>query len=87
HQQGFLDLVPSRVTREQVDTSLHRVTPELLDRVFFFGNADEICREVAPLAEAGCRHFIIANMGGSFTGNGIRDFWQQARLMHKLRSL
>ena len=85
--QGFLDIVPSRVTPEDVDRALAGLKPELLDRLFFMGRPEQILEEAAPLASAGCSHFIVANMGAAFTGNGISDIVAMARLMRSLRRL
>jgi hypothetical protein len=63
------------------------MTPELLETVFYAGSAEEICEQAAPLAEAGCRHFIIANMGAAFTGQGLADLRRLRRLMRLLRRL
>lgn len=84
---GFLDIVPARVTPEQIDLALARITPELLDHLFFMGSPTEILAEAAPLAEAGCRHFIIANMGGAFTGEGAADLVRMGKLMRGLKKL
>ena len=86
-QQGFLDLVPSRVTEEHIDACLERLTPELLERVFYFGSARQVFDQVEPLADAGCRHFIVANMGGSFTGGGVADMGRLVKLMRMLKRL
>jgi phthiodiolone/phenolphthiodiolone dimycocerosates ketoreductase len=85
--QGFLDIVPSRVTRDHVDAALSRINPQLLDRLFYMGPAPAVFEQAAPLAAAGCRHFIIANMGGAFTGNGLSDLARMATLMRALRRL
>ena len=85
--EGFLDIVPSRVTPEHIDAALKQLKPSILERLFYMGTAEEILAEAAPLAEAGCSHFIIANMGGAFTGNGLSDFVHMARLMRALRRL
>ena len=84
---GFLDIVPSRVTEEQVDRALERLNVNLLERVFYVGTPERICDEVAPLAGAGCSHFIIANMGGAFTGRGATDLRDMFKLMRRLRRL
>jgi len=84
---GFLDLVPTRVTAAQVDRAAATMTPELLLTLLYAGNVRQICAEVAPLVEAGCGHFIIANAGASFTGAGAKDFWRLADLMRQLRRL
>ena len=86
-QQGFLDLVPSRITPEHVEACQQRLVPELLDRIFYFGSPREIAAELEPLAAAGCRHFIIANMGGTFTGAGLSDLARMGSLMRRLRRL
>jgi len=85
--EGFLDIVPSRVTPEQIDVALSRMKVELLDRLFYMGSAEQVFAEAEPLAAAGCRHFILANMGGAFTGNGLSDFRHMGRLMRRLRKL
>ncbi|MBI4514947.1 MAG: LLM class flavin-dependent oxidoreductase [Deltaproteobacteria bacterium] len=84
---GFLDLVPSRITREQVDRAAATMTPQLLQTLLYAGSAQEICDEVAPLAEAGCTHFILANAGASFTGDGAKGLWRLGGLMRRLRRL
>jgi phthiodiolone/phenolphthiodiolone dimycocerosates ketoreductase len=85
--EGFLDIVPSRITPEHIDAALKELRPSILDRLFYMGTAEQIFEEVAPLAGAGCSHFIMANMGGAFTGNGLSDFVHMARLMRSLRRL
>lgn len=85
--EGFLDIVPSRVTPDHVDAALRQLNVKILDRLFYMGTAEQIFQEAAPLASAGCSHFIMANMGGAFTGNGLSDFVHMARLMRSLRRL
>lgn len=70
---GFLDIVPSRVTPAQIDRALVQLTPDLLDRLFYMGSVDDVLALAAPLAEAGCNHFIIANMGAAFLSETLRD--------------
>jgi len=84
---GFLDIVPSRVTPEQVERALAALNSKMLDRLFYMGSPQQILAEAAPLADAGCNHFIIANMGGVFTGRGLRDFWDMGKLLRGLVSL
>jgi len=55
--------------------------------MFYAGSPQEICDQVAPLAAAGCRHFIIANIGVPFTGASAKGQWRLAQLMRKLRKL
>ena len=85
--RGFLDLVPTRITAAQVDRAADTMPPELLLTLFYAGNARQICEEVAPLIDAGCLHFIIANAGASFTGEGAKGLWRLADLMRRLRRL
>jgi phthiodiolone/phenolphthiodiolone dimycocerosates ketoreductase len=85
--RGFLDLVPTRITAEQVDRAAATMTPEILLTLLYAGSAQQICEEVAPLVDAGCGHFIIANVGASFTGDGAKGFWRLAELMRRLRRL
>lgn len=85
--EGFLELVPSRTTRDQVDAAQRQLTPAMLERIFHLGTAEEIFAEVAPLAAAGCNHFILANMGAAFTGRGLADFWELGKLTRRLRTL
>ena len=88
---GFLDIVPSRVTPEQIDRALSQLNEAILDRLFFMGSPDEILEQAAPVAQAGCRHFIIANMGGAFltetTKDALTDLWRLRSLMRGLRRL
>lgn len=83
----FIEIVPARVTEEHIDRSLAALTPELLDEVFYMGSVDDILEQAAPLAGAGCNHFIIANMGGAFTGRGMKDFWDMGRMFRALGSM
>lgn len=87
NHRGFLDLVPPRVTDEQIEQSARTMTAEILLSLFYAGSPQEIRDEVAPLAAAGCRHFIIANMGASFTGDGVADVWRLRTLMRELMRL
>lgn len=84
---GFLDLVPSRVTTAQVDQAAATMTPELLLTLMYAGSPREICAEAAPLAAAGCTHFILANAGASFMGAGGRGLARLAALTRGLRRL
>ncbi len=84
---GFLEIVPSRTTPAQVEAARERLNEALLERLFYMGTPEDIAEEAAPLARAGCRHFIIANMGGAFTGNGLKDYAAMAALMRRLRKL
>lgn len=85
--RGFLDMVPTRVTAEQIEQAAATMTPEILLTLMYAGSAEQICDEVAPLAGAGCRHFIVANAGASFTGDAAKGFWRLADLMRRLRRL
>ncbi|HXC49464.1 MAG TPA: LLM class flavin-dependent oxidoreductase [Candidatus Limnocylindrales bacterium] len=70
---GFLDLVPSRITPAEIDRALAQLNEALLDRLFFMGSTDDILAMAEPLARAGCRHFIVANMGAAFLTETARD--------------
>ncbi len=85
--RGFLDLVPSRVTSAEVDRAAATMTPELLLTLMYAGSPRQICDEVAPLVTAGCTHFIVANAGASFTGDGLRGLGRLADLMRRLRRI
>jgi len=85
--RGFLDLVPPRITREQIDRAAATMSPQLLLTLLYAGSARQICEEVAPLVDAGCSHLIIANAGASFSGQGAKDLWRLADLMRRLRRL
>ncbi len=84
---GFLDLVPTRVSAADVDRALATMRPELLTSQLYMGSVDQVIDEVAPLVGAGCRHFILANVGASFMGDGARGLARQASLMRRLRRL
>lgn len=84
---GFLDLVPTRIHQPEIDRALATMRPELLEGQLYLGSVDEIVAEVAPLVAAGCRHFIVANVGASFTGEGPRGLVRLAQLMRRLRAL
>lgn len=84
---GTLEMVPSRTTPQDVQAAQERMTAALLERQYYFGNPSQIAEAVAPLVDAGCRHFIFANMGGNFTGRGLADFDSMAELADLLRKL
>jgi alkanesulfonate monooxygenase SsuD/methylene tetrahydromethanopterin reductase-like flavin-dependent oxidoreductase (luciferase family) len=88
---GFLDIVPSRVTPAQIDRAVEQLNEAILDRLFFVGTPDDILELAAPVARAGCRHFIIANMGGAFLSetatDALQDLMRLRALMKGLRSL
>jgi phthiodiolone/phenolphthiodiolone dimycocerosates ketoreductase len=85
--KGFIDIVPPRVTDEQIEQAAREMTPEMLLSSMFAGNPAEIRDEVAPLVEAGARHLIVANFGAALTGGGGRDILRLASLIRKLRRL
>jgi phthiodiolone/phenolphthiodiolone dimycocerosates ketoreductase len=85
--RGFLDLVPSRITRGQIDRAATTMTPQLLLTLLYAGSARQISDEVAPLVDAGCDHLIIASAGASFMGEGAKGLWRLADLMRRLRRL
>jgi phthiodiolone/phenolphthiodiolone dimycocerosates ketoreductase len=84
---GFIDIVPPRVTAEQIDQAARTVTPELLLASMYAGSPSEIRDEVAPLVAAGARHLIVSNVGAALTGGGPGDFLRLASLIRKLRRL
>jgi phthiodiolone/phenolphthiodiolone dimycocerosates ketoreductase len=84
---GFLDLVPTRIHQPELDRALRTMRPEVLQGQLYMGSVDEIVNEVTPLVGAGCRHFIVANIGASFTGDGARGLTRLAALMRRLRKL
>ncbi len=84
---GFLDLVPTRVHQPELDRALATMRPELLAGMLYVGSVDQIVAEVAPLVAAGCRHFILANAGASFLGDGARGLVRLGQLMRRLRRL
>lgn len=85
--RGFLDLVPTRITAAHVEQAAATMTREILLTVLYAGSPREICDEVAPLAEAGCTHFIVANAGASFNGSGGAGLWRLGVLLRGLRRL
>jgi phthiodiolone/phenolphthiodiolone dimycocerosates ketoreductase len=85
--KGFIDIVPPRVTEEQIEEAAHEMTPELLLSSLFAGSPAEIRDEVAPLVAAGARHLIVSNMGAALTGGGPRDILRLGSLIRKLRRL
>jgi phthiodiolone/phenolphthiodiolone dimycocerosates ketoreductase len=85
--KGFIDIVPPRVTDEQLDQAMRDVTPEMIDEALFAGSPDEICEQVRPLVDAGARHLIISNGGAALTGGKPIDIVRLGSLMRKLRRL
>jgi phthiodiolone/phenolphthiodiolone dimycocerosates ketoreductase len=84
---GFIDIVPARVTTEQIDRAARTVTPELFASSMYAGSPAEIRDEIAPLVEAGAKHLIVSNIGGALTGGSPRDVWRLGSLIRKLRRL
>ena len=85
--KGFIDIVPPRVTDEQIAQAARDMTPEMLMTSMYAGSPGQIRDEVAPLVEAGARHLIVANMGAALTGGGAGDVLRLASLIRKLRRL
>jgi len=84
---GFLEIVPSRVDPPMIERAQALLNEKVLDKLFYVGTPDDILEQAAPLASAGCRHFILANMGASFTGAGLGDFVRMRKLIQGLRRL
>jgi phthiodiolone/phenolphthiodiolone dimycocerosates ketoreductase len=84
---GSLELVPTRVHQPDIDRALAAMGPELVEQMLYVGSVDEIVAQVAPLVGAGCRHFIVVNVGASFLGDGARGLVRLAQLMRRLRRL
>ncbi len=84
---GFYDIVPSRITEEDIDKAQREMTAELLLTTIYAGSPSQIREEVAPLVEAGARHIIVSNLGGMLTGGGPMDVWRLGSLIRKLRRL
>jgi phthiodiolone/phenolphthiodiolone dimycocerosates ketoreductase len=87
HHKGFIEIVPPRVTEEQLDQSARTMVPELFYGSLYAGSPAQIRDETAELVEAGARHIIVANIGGALTGGGPRDILRLASLIRKLRRL
>jgi phthiodiolone/phenolphthiodiolone dimycocerosates ketoreductase len=85
--KGFIDIVPPRVTDAQIDQAARTMTPELLMTSMYAGSPSEIRDDVAPLVDAGVRHFIVSNMGAALTGGSPRDVLRLGSLIRKLRRL
>jgi phthiodiolone/phenolphthiodiolone dimycocerosates ketoreductase len=84
---GFTDIVPPRVTEEQIDLAQRTMTPDLLLASMYAGSPAQIRDEIGPLVDAGARHLIVSNMGSVLTGGGARDVVRMASLIRKLRRL
>lgn len=85
--KGFIDIVPPRVTEEQLDTAARTLVPELLLSQIYAGNPSEVRDEIAEIVDAGARHLIVANIGGALTGGSPRDLLRLASVIRKLRRL
>lgn len=84
---GTLDMVPSKTTPEDVDAAASQITAELLEQQYYFGTPHDVAEAARPLVDAGCGHFIFANMGGNFTGRGLADFDSMAELAGLLQAM
>jgi phthiodiolone/phenolphthiodiolone dimycocerosates ketoreductase len=85
--KGFIEIVPPRVTEAQIDQAARTMTPELLMTSMYAGSPAEIRDDLAPLVNAGVRHFIVSNLGSALTGGGPRDVLRLGSLIRKLRRL
>lgn len=85
--KGFTEIVPTRVTDEQIELAANTVTEELLDASLYAGSPAEIRDQLVPIVDAGAKHIIIANMGGALTGGSPRDMLRLSSLIRKLRRL
>jgi phthiodiolone/phenolphthiodiolone dimycocerosates ketoreductase len=85
--KGFIDIVPARVTDEQIDDARRTLRPEMLEESMFAGSPSEIRDEVEALVDAGCRHVIISNITAVLSGATAADFWRLVSLIRKLRRL
>jgi phthiodiolone/phenolphthiodiolone dimycocerosates ketoreductase len=82
---GFLDLVPTWVGREHVEQAAATMTAAIIETVMYAGSPREVCEQVAPIARAGCMHFIVANAGASFMNDGAKGLWRLGNLIRRLR--
>jgi phthiodiolone/phenolphthiodiolone dimycocerosates ketoreductase len=85
--KGFIDIVPPRVTEDQIDQAARTMTPELLLTSMYAGSPAQVRDELAPLVDAGVRHFIVSNLGTALTGGSPRDVLRLGSLIRKLRRL
>lgn len=84
---GQLEIIPAATSREAVEMALKRMTPALLEEQYYFGTPEDIANSLEPLVEVGCSHFVLANMGGNFTGRGAKDFASMAELTGRLKAM
>ena len=87
NHKGFTEIVPTRVTDEQIDQAAATMSPELLDASLYAGNPSELRDQIAPLVDAGAKHIAISNIGPALTGASPRDMLRMASLIRKLRRL
>lgn len=85
--KGFYDIVPPRVTEEDIQAAADQLIPELLLSSLYVGNADDICQQLAPTVGAGARHVILSNVGSAITGGGPMDLMRLGSLFRKLKKL
>lgn len=84
---GFSDLVPERVTDQQIAMARQSLTPELIGDAIFAGSVDEIVDEITPLVHAGLRHVIVWNVGPLADGVDAAGTARMARLVRRLRRI
>jgi phthiodiolone/phenolphthiodiolone dimycocerosates ketoreductase len=85
--KGFTEIVPTRVTDEQIDQAAATMSPELLDAALYAGSPSELRDQIAPLVDAGAKHIAVSNIGPALTGASPRDMLRMASLIRKLRRL
>jgi phthiodiolone/phenolphthiodiolone dimycocerosates ketoreductase len=85
--KGFYEIVPPRITEDDVQHASEQLIPELLMSALYAGNAEEICQQLAPTVGAGAQHVILSNVGSAITGGGPMDLVRLGSLIRKLKRL
>jgi phthiodiolone/phenolphthiodiolone dimycocerosates ketoreductase len=60
NHRGYLDIVPSRYTAEEIEDAIAQVPESLVTTQVAIGTPDDVVRQVRALAEAGLRSVVLA---------------------------
>lgn len=60
--EGFHDLIPASVPREQAEAIIDGIPPKVVDYYCFCGTPEQIAEEVRTYYDAGLRHLIMWNV-------------------------
>jgi phthiodiolone/phenolphthiodiolone dimycocerosates ketoreductase len=85
--RGFDQIVPRRITPENIAYARSVMTPALVSSSVYVGGPRELVDQIAPVVDEGARHLIVSNIGFAFVKGGAKDLFRLARFIRALRKL